>query len=284
MGIRPCWGLLLLCACNAELGHADDASLGLDDNGAGRDGNPQGQWGMPAKVAGADSTADEDDGTLSSTRLELYFKRVDGTDANLYVMTRQTPTSAWGMPEPLTVLNSTVGEETPRLSPNDLTMYFGRNGDIYMTTRTAVGQPWGAPTPVTALNTTDYEKWAAVCDGGYAIVSRSTTMSSQDLFAGTVDGGATTALTQLNSTAQDQGAMLTSDCLKLYFQSNRSGTFDLYVATRASAASDWVDATALVDFNTATFSEEDPWMSTDQRTFVFADNAAGNKDIYMSTR
>jgi hypothetical protein len=197
--------LLLLGACKAQLANAPgdggsevDGSINNPLRDGGTDGGlPLGPWGMPAKVPGADTAADEDDATLSSSRLELYFKRDDG-DADLYVMTRATPTSAWGAPVALTVLNSSVDEESPRLSQDDLTLYFGRNGDIYRSTRANAASPWGAATAVTALNTGAYEKWAAVCSNGYVMLSRSVTNRGQDLFEGDLTTGANTAVSVLN--------------------------------------------------------------------------------------
>src|SRR5690606_19300245 len=90
-----------------------------------------GPWGTPQKVPGGDSGAGEDDAMLSSTQLELYFKRSDGNDSNLYVMTRASLTSPWSAPVPLTALNTGEDEESPRLSQDDLTMYFASDGDIY---------------------------------------------------------------------------------------------------------------------------------------------------------
>ena len=287
-------GLLLVGACKAELANGPvDAAVGtpVDSNGfamsdAAPDGTvPLGPWSAPTKVPGGDSALDEDDVTLSSTRLELFFKRGDGTNSNLYVMTRATPTSAWSAPVALTVLNSTVDEESPRLSADDLTLYFGRNGDIFRSTRTAVGSPWSAGVAVASLNTGAYEKWAAVCSNGYVIVSREVTNRGQDLFEGTLAAGAPTAITQLNSTSTEQGTFLSNDCLRLYFQSNRTGNqFDLYMASRVTTGSAWSNASVLTDFNTATFNEEDPWLASDERTFVFASNSGGNKDLYISTR
>ncbi|HEY5951058.1 MAG TPA: hypothetical protein VIV40_36455, partial [Kofleriaceae bacterium] len=204
---------------------------------------------------------------------------------NLYEMTRATPTSAWSSPAPLTVLNTAVDEESPRLSQDDLTLYFGRDGDIYKSTRAAPGDPWGAASPVTSLNTAAYEKWAAVCANGYVMLSRAVTNRGQDFFEGDIATGAPTAVAQLNSGSQEQGTFLSNDCLRVYFQSNRDNAqFNIYVASRVTMTSAWSNPTVLPDFNTATFNEEDPWQSADQRTFVFASNSSGNKDVYISTR
>jgi len=295
MGRWVAAALLLLAACKAELSASDsaDASNSQPDSKVFLDAaidSPLmlGAWGTAELVPGAsDDTLAEDDATLSSNKLELYFKRTDvGTGSNLYVITRTTLTSPWSTPPlALGILNSDVDEESPRLSADDRTMYFGRNGQIYQTTRTAVGQPWGAATEVIPLNTAAYEKWAAVCGGGYAIVSRNTTANGQDLFEGTVTGGAPTAITAFNTTFAEQGTLLSTDCLHLYFQSNRDNNqFDLFEATRSATNAQWSNPNKMLDFNTTTSSEEDPWVSTDQRVFVFTSNINGTKDVFISTR
>jgi hypothetical protein len=297
MDSRLVLGLLLLGSCKAELGDgptdggnnggdADEASMKQDGGGMPSDGSTMlGPWSSPAKVTGADSALEEDDVTMSSTRLELFFKRGDNDSANLYVMTRATTSSAWSAPSPLTVLNSTVDEESPRLTNDDLTLYFGRNGDIYRSTRTAVGSPWGAAQPVGVLNTGAYEKWAAVCTNGYVVVSRAVANRGQDLFEGDITNGAPTALAQLNSTSTEQGTFLSSDCLRLFFQSNRDNSqFNIYLASRVTTSAAWSNAAAIPDFNSSQYNEEDAWISSDQRTFAFASNRGGNKDVYLSTR
>lgn len=289
------WGtatLLAFCACKAVLedGPIDgsvrgDSLMQVIADAPAADSDMLGAWSTPTKVTGASSAADEDDPTLSSNELELYFKRVDATNTNLYVMTRASTTSAWGAPTALGALNTGNDEDSPRLSSDDLELYFGRSGDIYVSTRTAIGQPWGAPTAVGVLNTAANEKWAAVCSNGYTIVSRSTANNGQDLFEGTITAGATTPVSAVNSAGAEQGTFLSDDCLTLLFQSNRTNTqFDIYVSTRIAVNSQFATPALLTIFNTATFNEEDPWVSKSQKTFAFASNASGNKDIYISTR
>lgn len=299
MGRRYVLGVLLLCACNAQLGTGEqaaaDATTSVDSSqiiqaDAAVDGMvPLGAWGTPTAVLGASATGvAEEDAMMSSNRLEIYFKRTDaGPDNNLYVMTRASVADPWSSPPtalPTTLINTTGQEESPRLSNDDLTLYFGRGGEIFKSIRASITSPWQMATAVTTLNTAANEKWAAVCDNGYAIVSRSVTGQAQDLFEGTVSAGAPTALVNQNTTSNEQGTLLSADCLRLYFQSERDGTFDLFMASRTSVSGAWSNPTKLPDFNTAAFNEEDPWISTDQRTFVFSSNANGTKDVFISTR
>jgi hypothetical protein len=288
--------MLPLCACGASLG--DGPSDATESNGS--DGNQNmmgdaspdgrtmlGPWGTAAKIPGADTALDEDDVVLSANELELYFKKSNGTDQDLWVMTRTSTTAAFGPATQVTNLNSGQGEESPRLADNDLTIYFGRAGDIYKATRANVStQNWTTPAPVAAFNTGANEKWAVVCGNGYAMVSRANGTNLQDLYEGNVNTSVNTLVAQLNTTSNEQGNFLTSDCLTLYFQSNRTNDqFDIYMSTRTTTSSAWSNPTAISDFNTATLNEEDGWLSPSQRTFAFASNATNNqKDLYISTR
>jgi hypothetical protein len=300
MGGRVTWvALLLLAACKAELtgdgnGVTADASSSEPDGKVFQDADIDapvmlGAWGTPSLVIGAsDDTIAEDDGTMSSDTLELYFKRNDGGDNNIYVMTRQSTSSPWSMPDPVTAVNTTAAEESPRLSSDNLTMYFGRAGDIYKVTRANVGAAWGDLVAVTPLNTPapGFEKWGVACTSGYAMVSRDANNGNgQDVYDGTITGGTNNAVTTLNTTSAEQGLLLSSDCMRVYFQSNRDNDqFDIYEASRTSPNAAWSNPTKMVDFNTTTSSEEDAWISPDQRTFLFVSNVNGTKDLFIVTR
>jgi hypothetical protein len=290
---RLSW-VVLLAACKAQLGDLGDASQNQVQDVRASDDTPQnidapvmlGNWGTPAPIPGAsDATLIEDDLTLDANQTELYFAIVDpaitGNPKDLYVMTRATPQDAWGPKQKLVQLDTTANEESPRLSPDGLTLYFGRAGDILMTTRAAPGQPWGAPTLVPGVNTTAYEKWLAVCGGGYFVVSRDSGANNQDLYEGTLGNGPGALATNLSNAQSEISTFLSADCLTLYF--SRAG--DIYLAKRATNADPWPTPALLgPPVGDTLTNEEDAWQSADQRTLVFASNKAGTKDLYISTR
>src|SRR4051812_22235838 len=150
MGRWP-FAFALLCACHARLGDpqhhdqtTDGSTQGGDGGGSSIDAAEQlGPWGTPMKVNGASSTTNnEDDPTLSSNGLELYYAVAPPSgDKNLYRMTRATRNDPFANPTALTAFNTANPDEGPRLSYDDLTIYFGQNGDIYQATRTAIDQP-----------------------------------------------------------------------------------------------------------------------------------------------
>ena len=287
---------LALCgvcgACNAHLGPASSNNVTADGMPSGDgQGNPDalvlGAWGTPMPVPGASSTANsEDDVTLNAAATELIFAVAAGGNKDLYVMTRPTATDPFGAPTALGTFNTSGTEESPRLSPDDLTLYFGRDGDIMKSTRASVGGTWSSPTVVAGSgNTGNYEKWLAVCANNDFMVSRDNGASGQDLFEGTL-GSAGSLVAELSSTSNEISTFLSPDCLTVYFASNRSGQTMIYTSTRTAVGSPFPAPTLVgTPFDTGT-DNEDAWISTDQRIFVFASvrDAGTNKDIYISTR
>jgi Tol biopolymer transport system component len=134
---------------------------------------------------------------------------------------------------------------------------------------------------VPAVSTsTAYEKWLAVCTGSYFLVAR-----AGDLYEGQL-GQAGTAAAELNSTASETSTYLSPDCLTTYFASARGGTTQLYTATRTAVDQPWTTPVEVTDADDAgaTTDNEDPWISPDLRTFVFASNRGGTEDVYITTR
>jgi len=64
----------------------------------------------------------------------------------------------------------------------------------------------------------------------------------------------------------------------------RSGANRIYTSTRAAVTDPWPAPTMVSDFLALGGNQEDPWMSPDQRTFVFASDVSGTKDVYLSSR
>ncbi len=289
-------GLALLAgACQARLAdlppESDDAGVdGPATGDAPTDAFMLGAWGAAAKVGGASSTTlSEDDGTLSSTGLEIVFAIADATNGgkDLYYASRLSTTAAWSMPVPLGLnIVGPSSEETPRFSGDDLTLYFASNRvagnglDIYRVARTAVGGAWTAAALVTGPNSTANEKWYAPCGGNRYLV-----IVGGDIAQGTIGGGAPAVVASLSAVgASETGTFLTQDCLTTYFASVRSGANRIYTSTRVAVTDPWPAPTMVSDFVALGGNQEDPWLSPDQRTFVFASDVSGTKDVYLSSR
>lgn len=290
----PTWGfLVLLAACDARIsgGNPELADAGLE---------MLGPWSPPAKVSlAASPTLAEDDVTLSSNTLEMIFAVDDPNGKNgkdLYYSSRTGKTMPWSTASLLPFNSTTQSDETPRFSADDKVLYFasGRGGngtlDIYSVTHTAPdATTWGTPTALASVNTTgQVEKWYMPCaaNPNQYIMVQSTTANGTDLVEGTLNAGAPALLTKLNSAQNETGTFLTPDCLTIYFASARPPSTMIYTSHRNTLGGAWSDPAPVIDFAIpgGNGNQEDPWMSADGRTFVFASDAAGTKDIYISSR
>lgn len=286
---------LLLAACGAQIngnpaqGGPDAAVAGDAGADAVPDAPPLGPWLAPTAVMVAATSASEDDVTLSSNALEMIFAVQATGGKDLYYASRATAGDTWISAVPLP-FDSAGSDETPRFSGDDRTLYFASdrdtgNLDIYAVTRPAAGSTmWDAPVAMAAVNTGATEKWFAPCGAGRYVVVRSVSGGGTHLFEGT-PGSAPSPIDSLNSpTASDTGAFLTQDCLTIYFASFRVSPEKIFVSHRATASSAWPAPSPVDDFRSTGGDQEDPWLSPDGRTFVFASDAGGNKDVYVSTR
>ena len=249
-----------------------DASSPPDE---GPSGAPLGPWGS-ATVLYDDGGGDFHP-TLTGDMLELYF---DGVQ-DIWVATRATVDDVFPEATDETTLSSTSVEITPELSYDGLTMYFSSthnpaNGDsnIWMSTRASTADEWSEPAEVAPLSYFAIDDAAATpsADGRALVenydeqdnahISESTRATTSALW------GTPSLLANVNSSANDNNPMLSADQLSLYFDSDRSGSDQLYVATRASTADAFGSATPL-DETDPLGSESAPWISPDSHHLVF---------------
>jgi len=288
------WSLVLLAACKAQVDGAPGVDGAADD--AAPDASRLGPWGQPMKLDVAGTVQVEDDVTLSSNTLELFFAISGANGKDLYVTTRASTTQPWTQAKPVSFNSASESDETPRLSADDRTLYFatGRAGngalDIYKTTRPAAGSTaWSEPVPVMPVNTTDgIEKWFMPCGVDHYVMVRSLATGDSDLVEGTIGGATAAPIVELNSTGNETGTFVSPDCLTILFASTRVKPTKMFRSHRASATAKWDAPSPIDDFPIpgGDGNQEDPWVSSDSRTFAFASDAAGanNKDIYLSTR
>lgn len=282
--------LLALSACKAQISDGADGGFRSSDTGVSDTTSPPlGPWGTPMRHPSAsDTVLSEDDGSLRSDGLEMVFAIANAADGNLkdlYTTSRASLADAW---TPATLLPFSVtgaSDETPRFSPDGLTLYFasGRPGglgnlDIYSVTRLTLTAAWSAPTPVAGPNSTLLEKWYTPCGNKYLVIA------GGDIAEGDI-GSAPVVSTVLSDPATNEtGPFLTPDCLTTYFASPRTPPTKIYMSTRASMTDPWSAPVVFDEFAAIGGDQEDPWMSPDMRIFSFVSNVGGTKDQYLVTR
>lgn len=286
--------LVSLTACKASIasGMGDAAVDGGDETGDGRgDASMQlSPWGTPTPV---DITpVGDDDPSATADLLELYFNR----DSDIYVTKRASLADAWGTPVLVAELSSVDTETTPEVTYDGLTIYFASNraggiggNDIWMATRASRADAWGPPALVPELS-------SSAADGAPTLTDPLVIMIDSDragdaaldiLIAQRSSPGAPFAapqlVTQLNTPSSEGNPMLAPDKLTIYFDSNRTGDGELFVATRPTETAAWNPAVPITELATAS-AESDPWISPDGHMMLFTSNRDGTQRLWQTTR
>jgi dipeptidyl aminopeptidase/acylaminoacyl peptidase len=291
---RLALGFVLLAACKATI---DDNSRLADANQQAQldapiDTAPLGPWSAPVPVpivAGVD-----DDPSATGDLLELYFDR----GGDIWVTERLTATDAWGTPVLVAELATADTETTPEVTYDGLTLFFatqrmgGLGGrDVWSSSRSSRTSPWGAPQPVGALNTAADEAATATGDALVMVMEtdRGAIGMPIDVYvtertSPAMAWGTPAPLAGVNDPMGNDGnPMLAADRLTLYFDSDRNGDRELYVATRTSTGAAF-SPPALITELAFPGGDTDPWISPDGRLLLFTSARDGTAKLWQSTR
>jgi hypothetical protein len=266
---------------NADFTFGEPTNLGSEING-------------PGEEAGA---------CLSPDGLALYFQRTVNNVGEIWVTRRATPDSEWGPPSNL------LPGAGPCLSADGLQLYFmeylpgGSNVDLWVSTRqTSERMPegyWDTPVNLGAtVNSSSGDYTPSLSTDGlelYFSSDRSGGFGSWDLWVTTrptVDDNWDTPINlgpTLNTSGEDNWPGISPDGLLLFFGSNRSGgsgSWDLYMARRATTKDPWGPPMNLGPVVNSTTWETGTKVSPDGSTLYFNSPRPGGfgaSDIWQAT-
>jgi Tol biopolymer transport system component len=170
-------------------------------------------FGEPTNLGAiVNSLARDEEPGISADNLSLYYcslKSGGQGDYDLWVTTRATIQDNWSPPVNLgSTVNSSSADFSPDISADGLELYFGSN------------RPGGS--------------------GGYDIwVTRRTTID--DNWSSPVNLGS-----KINRSSAEGCPAISDDGLELYFWSDRSGGYNIWVAKRATTQDNWGTPVRLV--------------------------------------
>jgi hypothetical protein len=280
------------------------------------------EWSAPVNLGSTINTTFNEQGpTLSNDGLSLYFgsdRPLGGAGSfDLWVSRRDCadtgdPKCAWQPPENLgPTVNTAASETGPSLSIDGHLLFFtstrlgGPGGqDIYLSHRSDPTTDLGWEPPLalgpdvnTAANEAGAEYLQNAEDGAANFYfNRAPVGGSADLYnapltrLGETRGPAVLIAELSDPIATDQGPSLRPDGREVFFFSTRSGTAggtDLWTATRRSVHDPWSTPVNLGTPINSTLADQQPGLSTDGRTLVFASSRSGSfggTDIWMITR
>jgi Tol biopolymer transport system component len=204
-------------------------------------------FGAIAPVAELNSPTPEDSPTVSSDLRTMIFTsaRIDAGN-DLWVTTRATPIAAWGAPALITSVNSASSENDAFLTPDGTALLFqslraSETTDLFVSVK--VGSTFGAATPIAELNSSGSDQ-SPILSRDRLTIYYSSSRTDIPGFKGIVDvfvASRTTAegtfgtprvVPELNTEYRERPNWLSPDGCRLYFQSDRAGQYDIYVAER----------------------------------------------------
>jgi hypothetical protein len=273
-------------------GPSTDAPPGAEGDGPAVIDAPLGMWGASAPI-GTAATAGlaEDDPAASADETELVFAGKLGSAAkDIYRLTRADPTQPWGVAAPVAELNTTATEQTPRITADGTRLYFstsrggGEGGDdIWTATRANAASAWTGLAPVPIVNSDDDERTLTPCAGDrYLMISFRS--GNGDVYEGVLGGAAPVLVAELSTGEAETGTFISADCREAWFASTRDGDNDIFYAQRAAVGDPWTLVGKVTELSTDGAGESDPWVSPDGHRMVYASNADGDNDLYLTTR
>ena len=219
--------------------------------------------------------------------------------------TRATKDGLWGQPVNLgPKINSSAAETEPSISANGLSLYFAdgmwfrsspRPGglgqsDIWVVSRATTSDPWATPVNLGArVNTGAKEGGPTITGDGLILVfdsDRSGGSGGHDLWMTTrpsisepwsppVNLGPT-----VNSSSLDAEPSISADGLALFFMSDRTGDYDIWVTKRRTASDLWEPALSLGPTINSPSIEATPCISASGSTLFFLSDRPGGFGSY----
>jgi len=292
-------------------GHQPDAAAGggadaAVDAAAPPRCDPSKPFGAPTIVANINGSG-VDQGARLVDDLTLYFGSVrpPSTTVGLYKATRSSPTSPFGAPVPLTMINNTGAASGPTLTGDGLTMYYAlipagqttqTTGDIYVTTRANKAAEFLGGTPVAQVNSTIDDLDPFITEDGSALYfdsARGSTALHLYVAVRQSDGSFATpqALNNLNTNMVDGHPVLSQDGRTLYWSSNRTdggaqGGTDIWAATRPSTAGSFGTPFRVPELSSAN-NESMSWISPDSCLVYLQSDRPGGlgaQDIWQAVK
>jgi len=240
----------------------------------------------PILVPNVNSNANEGGPTISADMLELYFDSDDPRghgNTDIWVSTRESVDDPWSLPVNLgQPVNTSADEGQPHISPDGLELYFHSGGNLWVARRPTREDAWQEriwASVNTGANEWDpslpYDELELFFSSdrypriGWTDIWLTTRESKEKPWTGPVNLG-----DGLNSNQDDCMPSVSPDGLVLFFASRRETArdFDLYVTTRMSRGSSWLEPINLgPKVNTLQYSESSPCISPDGRILYFSD-------------
>jgi hypothetical protein len=261
-----------------------------------------GEFGAPERVTtGLESSGNLFGPALSADGLGLFFSVSAPPLEQIYSATRAAlDTALFSNAGELPIVNSAALDGSPFVSADDLRIVFfsdrraGVGGrDIWFGQRTERGAAFSTPTLLQGVNTPNVEHlpWLSADELTLLFVSNRANGRDSDIWRATrtqidaaFDAGVSAA--DLNSSANEGRAVLSSDRLSAIFSSERAGglgSADIWLASRTDPELAFSAPINLAQLNSDS-ADQDVALSRDEHELLFSSARDGTNALWRSLR
>lgn len=269
--------------------------------------NPASKFGLPMRVEGAISGADEDsDAKVSEDELAITFVSDRGTapkKTRIHAARRTSTATPWTTTTMVLERGDSIFD--PSFSPSALRLVYQRGGKntaarIVVATRdkpndTLTDKELSLPGTAGQDERDPFAVFGATdADPVTVVYSQNGATAARDLFVVSVDANASatnpTPLAELNGASNERDPVLSRDGLEIFFASDRAqaGVMRIYHATRTPGtgkAFTNVEPVSELTFAGATNVFEAPtWISANRCVLYFSSDRMGTSDVWRAVR
>lgn len=197
----------------------------------------------------------------------------------------------FGAPSHVPGLDAVVMAATPRLSPDELTIYFtgraeaGSVARLMRARRTSLAAPFGPSEIISSPSSMSNDNDPMVSADELSLWFHSGRSGNADVYSAIKTGadyGAASPVTAVNTDAGEAHAYFWQSGSQLWFTSNRGGSWDIYTSTGKGFG----PAKVVTELSSPS-DDWQPMITEDGLTVVFASNrdgGAGGYDLYLAER
>jgi RHS repeat-associated protein len=220
---------------------------------------------------------------LSPDGLTGFFSSPEQGADDIYVATRPTVASPFGLLTLVPNVDSSADDASPFLSTDGLRLYFFTRSsgasDLVMSSRGSLGSPFGAPQPIPNVNSAVSDEDPTLSEDEQTLIFASDRPTGdRHLYKALKSSGSfgtPQPISEVNSDNADAQPVLSRDALGLYFRSNRSSPVndtdgDIWFAQRSSQTQPFGAPVDLTTLN---------WTGTDFPVALSADGCT----LYLSS-
>lgn len=239
--------------------------------------------------------------TYETFRKNLNPEVYDTTVVNLQIQSCRNAKELMKMPLFVkqknlgSIINGNTNDFNPVISDKEDLLVFSRSEAFYdaLMFSTKVNGVWSEPQNMNEILKVDRDLFpTSISKDGKELYLYSSADYDGVIFTTRFENGKWSPLVKLNDNINtkywESHATISHDNKKLYFTSNRKGSFgglDIYVSKRDSSG-DWGPATNLGPVINTPYNEESPFLSEDDKTLFFSSRGhfnMGGYDIFYST-